>query len=45
MAEFMPTDNPFFYDVRDRKMTPAREELSPRAAPAFPALDGIPLLG
>ena len=36
---FHPTDDPFFYDLRDRKMRPPRDELSPRPAPAFPALD------
>ena len=42
---FKQTDDPFFYDLRDRKMVPVREELSPRPTPAFPALDGFPLLG
>ena len=45
VVNFTETDDPFFYDWRDRRMAPAREELSPRAAPAFPALAGIPLLG
>ena len=44
-VRFKPTDNPFFYDWRDRKMPPAREVLSPRPAPTNPAFDGIPLLG
>ena len=42
---FEDTDDPFFYDFRDRKMAPVREELSPRPTPVFPALDGVPLLG
>ena len=39
VVAFFPTDDPFFYDLRDRKMRPPRDELSPRPAPAFPALD------
>ena len=45
VVAFFPTDDPFFYDLRDRKMRPPRDELSPRPAPALPALDdGTPLL-
>ena len=39
VVAFFPSDDPFFYDLRDRKMRPPRDELSPRPAPAFPALD------
>ena len=47
VVEFLPTDNPYFYDVRDRRPSSPRprDELSPRAPPVLPAFDGIPLLG
>jgi len=45
VVRFADTDNPYFYDLRDRRMAPAREALSPRAPPELPAFDGIPLLG
>ena len=45
VVAFFPTDDPFFYDLRDRKMRPPRDELSLQPAPAFPALDDdTPLL-
>ena len=43
VVEFLPTDNPYFYDVRDRRPSSPRprDELSPRAPPVLPALDEI----
>ena len=37
VVRFVETDNPYFYDWRDRRMAPAREALSPRALPVLPA--------
>jgi hypothetical protein len=42
-VKFTPTDNPFFYDLRDRRPQTPRlgDEMHPRAAAELPALDGI----